>query len=80
MIMLPELKYLLELARTLNNATRQGTEKDEPEGTRFIVISDTLARNIARELVLSADAIQQVVNNTIAVADSDAARRFVGKP
>jgi len=36
------LKVLFE------NAIRQGSEKDIPEGSRFITISDTLANQIAK--------------------------------
>jgi hypothetical protein len=36
--------YLLELAKELNQVTRMGSENDDPEGTRYIQMSDTLSR------------------------------------
>ncbi|MBI2758776.1 MAG: hypothetical protein HYX49_08870 [Chloroflexi bacterium] len=39
-----------DVAQILRNAPRMGAEKDEPEGTRFIQISDSLAEKIAQEL------------------------------
>ena len=41
---------LLELANELDKAKRMGTEKDIPEGGRYIKISDTLAQQIAKDL------------------------------
>lgn len=43
-------KYLIDLATDLDQAERMGCIKDEPEGTRFIQISDTLAAHIAEKL------------------------------
>jgi len=43
-----ELNYLINL---FENADRMGGEKDEPEGTRYIQISDTLASELVKELV-----------------------------
>jgi len=34
----------------LDSAPRNGGEKDEPEGTRFIIISDTLAKQMSEFL------------------------------
>ena len=42
------LENLIEL---FNDAPRIGAEKDEPEGGRYIQMSDTLARNIAHSLI-----------------------------
>ncbi|MGH0031728.1 MAG: hypothetical protein ACQGVC_18215 [Myxococcota bacterium] len=39
-----------KLAAALDAADRQGADRDEPEGARFIQISDTLARQIAETL------------------------------
>ena len=36
-----------EIAEALETAERMGAERDEPEGVRYIVISDTLARRWA---------------------------------
>ncbi len=36
-----------EIAAALDRADRQGAATDEPEGARFIVMSDTLARQWA---------------------------------
>ena len=41
---------LLDIAKGLREAMRLGTEKDEPEGNRYIVLSDTLANHIADTL------------------------------
>lgn len=43
-------EYLLELAWLLDDAERLGSASDEPEGARFIRISDTLAVDIAARL------------------------------
>jgi hypothetical protein len=39
-----------EIIEILKNAHRHGAEKDEPEGARYIVISDTLANRLVKEL------------------------------
>lgn len=41
-----------QLLHTLESAVRQGTEKDEPEGSRYIqiTISDTLALQFQKKL------------------------------
>ena len=39
-----------ELIDLFENAPRSGWEKDEPEGQRYIIISDVLAKKIASEL------------------------------
>lgn len=36
-----------DVIRVLRNAVRQGDEKDEPEGSRYITISETLAEQMA---------------------------------
>lgn len=38
------------IARGLNEAPRHGAEKDEPEGSRYIMISETLANQWAEFL------------------------------
>jgi hypothetical protein len=43
--------YLTTLANELDSAQRQGSDKDAPEGTRYIIISDTLAKQISSRLV-----------------------------
>lgn len=42
--------YLKQLADELDGAPRSGGTADEPEGARFIIISDTQARQIAEKL------------------------------
>jgi len=39
-----------EIADALDLAGRCGSETDEPEGSRYIIVSDTLARRWARLL------------------------------
>jgi hypothetical protein len=39
-----------DITEILKTTPRMGAEKDEPEGTRFIKISDSLANKIVREL------------------------------
>lgn len=46
----PVALYLAQLANDFDNASRFGSEEDVPEGERYIVMSDTLARQIATEL------------------------------
>ena len=41
---------LSALADALQNAPRCGTDRDDPEGTCYIMISDTLATQMAQEL------------------------------
>ncbi len=41
---------LTEIIKTLRIADRIGAEKDVPEGTRYIQLSDTLANEIADDL------------------------------
>ena len=43
-----------EIADGFDNATRQGATADDPEGSRFVVFSDTSLRRIARDLRLEA--------------------------
>ena len=38
------------LADSLDEAARQGEESDEPEGARYITISDTKAKEMAQQL------------------------------
>ena len=41
---------VLQIADALDNAHRQGAERDYPEGSCYITISDTLARQWAQAL------------------------------
>jgi hypothetical protein len=43
-------EYLLELARSLDEAERFGADEDEPEGARWIQLTDTLAKQISSQL------------------------------
>jgi hypothetical protein len=43
------------IAAMLSSAERAGSEMDRPEGTRYITLSDTLARQIAKELTAEDD-------------------------
>jgi hypothetical protein len=42
-------EWLADLALALEEQIRHGEESDNPEGARYIRISDTCAREIARE-------------------------------
>ncbi len=42
--------YANELADQMDSWDRQGSETDEPEGSRYVVVSDTLLRQIAHRL------------------------------
>lgn len=48
-------EYLHELARQFQRAPRQGQPVDDPEGVRYITMSDTLAQQIAQQLSTIAD-------------------------
>lgn len=39
-----------ELVNLFDNAPRMGNEKDVPEGTRYIIISDTLAKELSQKI------------------------------
>ena len=41
---------LKDVINILENGERVGSERDEPEGSRYIKISDTLARKMAESL------------------------------
>lgn len=41
---------LKDIANALDVARRMGEEKDEPEGMRYIILSDTLAKKISETL------------------------------
>lgn len=43
-------KELREYADLLDKAPRMGSDQDTPEGSRYIAVSDTLARQIASDL------------------------------
>ena len=56
MVYKEEFEYLRTLAVALDAAARQGTIEDVPEGSRYLVLSDTFAREMAkkfRDIVLS---------------------------
>ena len=55
-----------EIADAMERAPRQGAEKDQPEGSRYVVFSDTALNAMARELRL-------------AVADRPDAETFEGR-
>lgn len=59
-IPLTDHQRLLRLAEALRKTERFGAETDEPEGARYIQLSDTLAKEIDRELVLTADALMKI--------------------
>ena len=40
------MRDLLDVERSLENAERLGSAKDEPEGSRYIQISETLVNEI----------------------------------
>lgn len=45
------MRYSLkQIISMLNTAERQGSETDEPEGSRYVLISDTLASDMAASL------------------------------
>lgn len=43
-------EYLRTLADVLDKAVRYGNQDDSPEGTRWVKISDTLAKDISKKL------------------------------
>ena len=45
---------IADIADALDGAPRQGTAVDAPEGSRYVVFSDTAMQKIARELRLAA--------------------------
>lgn len=63
MVQLSETKALIELAKALHEAPRMGADVDSPEGSRYIQISDTLAKQLEKELMLGIVAISQVMEN-----------------
>jgi hypothetical protein len=48
---LVDKEWLLEIAKQIQQTRRYGTDKDEPEGTRYIQVSDTLATNFSNALI-----------------------------
>lgn len=44
------MRELEDIASVLEEADRLGADKDDPEGARFVQISDTLAQDIVRRL------------------------------
>lgn len=49
-----EALTIAEIVDTLEGAPRQGAAVDAPEGSRYVVFSDTAMQRIARELRLAA--------------------------
>ena len=45
-----DLLRLRSIARSLDGAPRMGADQDSPEGLRYIQLSDTLAKEIAKTL------------------------------
>lgn len=43
-------EWLRQLADNLDKAKRDGSAEDKPEGNRYIILSDTLARMISEKL------------------------------
>ncbi len=39
--------YILEVAKALDEVKRFGQTKDDPEGARFVILSDTLAKKLS---------------------------------
>lgn len=52
-----EAAYLHQLSEALRERPRQGSDKDEPEGTRYILLSDTLASKISSNLDIVVNAL-----------------------
>jgi hypothetical protein len=44
------IRSIGDVIGVLEQATRQGTEKDEPEGSRYITLSDTLVQEMIMAL------------------------------
>ena len=55
---------LQEYARIFREAPRQGANRDKPEGSRTIELSETLALQIAKDLESIADLVSQVLAGT----------------
>lgn len=53
-----------EVAEILRTSPRIGTREDKPEGTRYIVLSDTLANQMADALVDTPTARRKKPNPT----------------
>jgi hypothetical protein len=53
-----DTKFLHDLAISLEKAQRFGADTDEPEGGRYIQLSDTLAGKISRRLCEIAERCQ----------------------
>lgn len=58
-----EREYLRDLATLFEIHRRQGEETDTPEGARYIVISDTMAKGITDGLRRAADSLAAAVPN-----------------
>jgi hypothetical protein len=56
------LTTIWQVADTLRRAERLGADKDEPEGVRYIQMSDSLAWVLFGELVRASDALLLSVN------------------
>jgi hypothetical protein len=58
------------MATAFDKADRKGEAVDDPEGMRFIVISDTLASQISARLRESAGVIERKLSSTPGLNDS----------
>jgi hypothetical protein len=45
-----DMKIIQDIIDMLKNAERRGSDKDIPEGSRYITISDTLAKEMIKVL------------------------------
>ena len=63
--------YLAMLAGELANAQRHGAISDEPEGSRFITVSDSWAMNVSGMLMKCVAAMGGKDNDEEGVEDSD---------
>ncbi len=52
------MKKVSDVRKILKSAERQGTEEDVPEGSRYIVLSDTLANQMAEWLTPEEPVVQ----------------------
>jgi hypothetical protein len=43
-------QVLFQIRQMLIEAPREGAAKDEPEGARYIIITDTLAKDIIKQI------------------------------
>jgi hypothetical protein len=67
-------KKLNQIAQALVEAPRQGAEADVPEGSRYVVISDTAVAEIIREL----RAIREAIDHPRQTAERENAEFLAG--